>query len=278
MGMGKVLCSTGALLGMPNGRNWRLLKDCAKYLNCDGYELMFYDTWYPERDAIIQYLENLGLPIDSWHCEKNVGALLGEGQEEAAFAQFALNCQMARAVGAKKMVLHLWNAPVSDAHIERNLAAYAALRDRAAQDQITLTVENVVCSHADPLTHWQNLVHAWPDAALTLDTKMAAFHGQLGALCSEACRPLWDRNIRHIHLNDYGGGYRDWQNLRTLHPGRGNIDFDAFFSFLKTTNYAGDFTIEATSFLPDGVIHWEDLNRTFAWLRERLKNLQQAGD
>ena len=59
----------------------------------------------------------------------------------------------------------------------------------------------------------------------------------------------------------------DWANLKTLHIGRGRIDFETFFSFLKDVDYQGDYTVEATSFLPDGVIHCDDLNSTFAYIR-----------
>ena len=42
--MREILCSTGAIIGRPNGRNYRLLEDLAKQLQCDGFELMMYDT------------------------------------------------------------------------------------------------------------------------------------------------------------------------------------------------------------------------------------------
>ena len=74
-----------------------------------------------------------------------------------------------------------------------------------------------------------------------------------------------------MHINDYDGGCADWGHLKTLHVGRGNIDFDRLFAFLPQVDYQGDFTVEATSFLPDGVIHWDDLNETFDYLRARIR-------
>ena len=35
-----ILCSTGALIGRPNNRDYRLLKTLSKQLTCDGYEFM----------------------------------------------------------------------------------------------------------------------------------------------------------------------------------------------------------------------------------------------
>ena len=38
--MNRILCSTGALIGRPNGRDYTLLNECAKRLDCDGFEFM----------------------------------------------------------------------------------------------------------------------------------------------------------------------------------------------------------------------------------------------
>ena len=74
-----------------------------------------------------------------------------------------------------------------------------------------------------------------------------------------------------MHINDYWGGVMDWSSLRTLHMGEGQIDFGTFFRFVRENGYTGDFTVEATSFDGDGVIHFEKLNETFGRLREMLE-------
>lgn len=127
-----------------------------------------------------------------------------------------------------------------------------------------------MCAERDPIRHFEALAWLDPDAHFTWDTKMAAFHGQTEALYQPENAWLW-KHIRHMHINDYAGGYRDWEHLKTLHPGRGTVDFDRLFQFLPTAGYQGDFTVEATSFLPDGVIHWEELNRTFDHLRALIR-------
>ena len=50
--MSRILCSTGAFLGKPNNNDYRLLKEYAPKLECDGLELMMSSSWYSEIDHI----------------------------------------------------------------------------------------------------------------------------------------------------------------------------------------------------------------------------------
>lgn len=267
----RVLCSTGALIGRPNGRDYRLLTGCAENLRCDGYEFMMYDSWYGQAEALARFLKDLALPIPVMHCEKSIGEAVSNGSGEAwdqAMERFEINCQMAAFLWADRLVMHLWNGLTSDSRFENHLAAYPFFRDRARKHGLDLLIENVVCAQSDPLTRWKEILQIDPQAHFVFDTKMAAFHRQLDSHYAPENRFLWtDQHIRHLHVNDYGGGYMDWKRLGTLHPGQGTVDFDKLFSFLASLPYAGDYTVEATSFLPDGVIHWQDLNHTFAFIR-----------
>ena len=273
--MRRVLCSTGALIGRPNGRNYRLLAGCRETLRCDGLEFMMYDSWYDQVEALARFLKDLGLPIPVMHCEKSVGEALSQGPGEGwdqAMERFQINCQLASFLGADRLVTHLWNGVPSDTHFAWHLSAYPRLKAMAERHGLDLLIENVVCSQSDPLTRWQEILAADPQAHFVFDTKMAAFHGQLESHYAPENRFLWtDGHIRHLHVNDYGGGYMDWKRLGTLHPGKGIVDFERLFSFLASLPYAGDYTVEATSFLPDGVIHWQDLNRTFAFIRAHIR-------
>lgn len=273
-----ILCSTGALIGRPNGRNYRLLECCRERIRCDGYELMFYDSWYDQADDLLNFLQKIQLPVAVWHCEKSIGQGLAQGTEEGlklAREKFNINCRLAGALGVKKMVMHLWDGMISDAYIDRNIAAFSWLQEIAAGYGIDLMIENVVCNQQDPLTHWKALAAAYPHIHFTFDTKMAAFHDQMGTICGKDWRWLWEGNhIRHLHINDYAGGYLDWKNLKTLHIGRGNIDFSAFFTHLRHVGYQGDYTVEATSFGPDGSIDFNALNQSLDALR-RLSGRRQ---
>ena len=269
---GRVLCSTGALIGRPNGRDFTLLDACAGQIDCDGYEFMMYDTWYDRLADLRAFMHGFQAPIPVFHVEKSVGDCISrneDGDTERALSNFRINCALAAEFGAELLVLHLWGGLPSDRDIAHNIAVYADLRRIADAHGLLLTVENVVCNHADPMTHLHTLADTYPDIAFTFDTKMAAFHDQLPRLYEQKAGRLIP-HIRHMHINDYGGGYLDWSNLRTLHIGDGHIDFAPLFAFLKEHAYTGDFTVEATSFDASGIIHFNKLNESIRTLRRFL--------
>lgn len=273
--MNRILCSTGALIGRPNGRNYRLLHPVLQDLHCDGLEFMMYDTWYDEAEKVAEYLQGLSTRIPVVHCEKRIGERIsrsGETGLEEVMRLFAINCKLAGAVQAEKMVIHLWDGLTSDRNIQVNIDVYEKLAEAAAAQGIDLLVENVVCNVRDPMSHWCELAARYPKIHFVFDTKMAAFHGQTDLLYEEKYAWLWrDGHIRHYHVNDYAGGYMEWEKLRTLPPGKGNVDFRKFFEFINRIGYEGDFTVEATAFGQDGIIDTEMLNRCFDCIRGYLK-------
>lgn len=267
--MNRVLCSTGTCIGRPNGRDFRLLEKCVREVQCDGWEFMMYDTWYGREEEIAAFLRALPAQFPVMHCEKGVGEYLSRGEEGdygEALRCFERNCRMAEMIGAKTMVLHLWNGVHSDKNIGENIRAFGPLRDIAERHGVLLTVENVVCSQRDPLSHMKTLAQVYPDIRFTFDTKMAQFHAQTGEMISTENEWLWG-HIAHMHVNDYRGGYMDWKNLRTLHIGEGDVDFDSLFAFVRKSGYEGDFTIEGTSFDQTGAIDFDKLNGTVRRLR-----------
>ena len=263
----KVLCSTGCLIGRPVKRNFYLLKDFIANISCDGYELMFYNDWYEKSHELTAFMNSLGISVPSFHVEKRIGELLAEEKLDEALPLFEINCQCANGIGAKTLVLHLWNGIISDSNIRANYEAFGILNGMAKDYGLCLTVENVVCNHLDPLTHLLELKRRYPDIRFTFDTKMAAFHSQIDDVFKEENRHLW-QNISHIHLNDYRGLHMDWSSLKTLHVGLGDIDFETFFENLKKIGYNGDFTVEATSFDQNGVIDFDLLNSSLEKVRQ----------
>ncbi len=272
--MNRILISTGALLGRPNGRDYRLLEKLTPQLRCDGYELMIYEDWYNDPEALCALLETAGLTIPSVHCQKDIGKDLAYGEEELtaqALSHFALNCRFASAAKAEKLVIHLWSGRISDQHIENNLNAYPALLQIAQDHGLDLTIENVVCGRQDPFTHLCSLRRRYPDVHFTFDTKNAAFHSQLEGLY--APENAWlKEHIRHYHVNDYAGGHMEWDKLlgRVLPVGKGHIDFDAFFDFVKTSGYDGDFTLESTALGDDGIVDVHMLNEQVLSVKKLL--------
>lgn len=274
--MHQIYCSTGSLLGRANGRNYRLLSEYCPQLDCDGFEFILYTVWYDEIERLTAFLKSLHLHIPVMHCEKTMAEYITRGGEEEwreAFRLFEINCALANTLGAEKMVIHLWNGPISDSHFENNLRAYPLLNRKAEKHGLELLVENVVC-RKDPMSHWVELYRHYPEIRFVFDTKMAEFHRQLDLIYQPEYDWLWrEDHIRHYHVNDYGGGYMDWENLRVLPMGKGHIDFDRFFAHVGKTGYRGDFTFEGSGLDQAGGIHPDLLNRQFGQARKYIQNM-----
>ena len=270
--MGQVLCSTGALIGMPNNRNYKLLKQLSEKLSCDGYEFMMYSSWYDESDRIADYLQSIGLFTPVMHCEKHIGEAISRNETDEALRLFTINCQMAKKIQAKKLVIHLWDGILSDGNFQNNLETYRQLADISNRYGLCLLVENVVCNRQNPMKHWLELAGRYPDVHFVFDTKMAAFHNQLGLLYQEEYSWLWkDGYIKHYHINDYAGGYMEWEKLRSLPIGEGNINFGEFFSFIRKIKYNDTFTVEATAFNQQGEVNTDMLEQCFRYIRQKLQ-------
>lgn len=87
----KILCSTGALIGRPNNRDYKLLKDLSKQLNCDGFEFMMYSSWYDEVETLIEALKSMKLYVPVVHCEKHIGEAISKGEFDEAYRRFNIN-------------------------------------------------------------------------------------------------------------------------------------------------------------------------------------------
>ena len=273
--MYKILCSTGALLGKTKDRDYKLLKDLSQQLTCDGFEFMMYSSWYDEVEALIGRLKEMQLCIPVMHCEKHLGEAISKGEFDEAYRKFDINCHIAREAGAESIVVPLWDGITSDAHFENNINAYSQLKDIADQYGVKIWIENVVCNQEDPMKHWCELYGQFPDIQFVFDTKMASFHSQMELLYEQEYQWLWkDKHIAHYHINDYGGQYKEWDKLRSLPIGQGNIDFDKFFAFINQIGYRGTFTVESTAFDRNGVIDIDMLNQQFTFIRNAIDFVQ----
>ena len=67
--MNRILCSTGALIGRPNGRDFNLLSSLVPQLECDGLELLMYDTWYDKIGELCRVVKGLSKPVCVFHLE-----------------------------------------------------------------------------------------------------------------------------------------------------------------------------------------------------------------
>lgn len=269
--MNQLLCSTGALIGRPNGRDYRLLGGLSKKLECDGFEFMMYSTWRSCVDELTSYINSIGVNVPVVHCEKSVGELISRGEADEAFEVFKISCKVARLLGAGKLVVHLWGGTASDGNFERNINGFKTLSAISAENGLELLVENIVCNNTDPMARWRELREVYPDIRFVFDTKMAEFHSQLPLLYSKEYDWLWKEDrIRHFHVNDYSGGYKDWSRLKTLPVGRGQIDFSGFFAFLRSVGYSGSLTTEGTAFDESGFVDTDMLNKQFDFIKNEI--------
>ncbi len=270
-----VLCSSGALITRFNGRDPRLLREFVPRIDADGIEFMIYPSWDGRLDEIRQIMRGMvsgGLfEIPVLHADKRIGELLSLGSDEEleeAGERFKTNCAIARELGARLMVLHLWGGPASDHHIERNLSVLGDYMRTAEDHGVLLTVENVVCGVHSPLEHMRRIMNGFPDAVFTVDTKMAEFHAELPATLDDD--RLWNGRVKHLHVNDYSGGVKDFTDLRVRHIGEGHVDFGPFFERVRGSGYDGLATVESTSVNPDGSVDFDKLNRSLRLVREGL--------
>lgn len=78
--MADILCSTGALIGKANNRDYHLIGKLAGLLQCDGYEFMMYSSWYGEWEILADYLAGLNLYMPVVHCDKRIGEAVSQGK------------------------------------------------------------------------------------------------------------------------------------------------------------------------------------------------------
>lgn len=288
--MSQILCSTGTFLGKANSNDYRLLGEYAQKLECDGFELMISNAWYPMLDDMIGTVKALELNIPIIHANKKLGEYLcglkttfdndhftdyfmTEDEERAHFEKgtdlFKENLRAAEQLGVHKMVLHLWNGQCSDRNMENSIRRFGIWKEMAEEAGVDMLVENVVCNKHDPLSNLKLVAEAYDNVGFVYDTKMSEFHQQTMKLFEPEYEDLlWNGHIRHLHINDYGGGYMDWSNMDILPVGKGHVDFDTFFSRMKDFAYDGDITIEATALRKDGTVDFDMLNECLAKVRE----------
>ena len=268
-----VLPSIGAFIGRVNGRDHRAFLAVADRIDASAYEFMMYESFYPNADAILGDFCATGLSFPVFHVEKRLSEYIATGTADdysEAIARFGVNCRAAERLGARKLVLHLWNGMASDGHFDRHLAAFGALSDIAKAHGLLLTVENVVCAHKDPLIRFEELLDRYPDIAFTYDSKMAAFHRQEYCIFEDAYRHLWEGHIRHVHFNDYNGIPGDFSRLAVLHLGEGNVDIARFAAGLSLRGYLDTVTLECSCMCPDGTLVPGKMNASLALARRLL--------
>ncbi len=261
----RVLASTGCVTHYPTRVDHRLVAD-VRALPVDGYELSIYPGWIEGGEGVAADLAELALPVVTAHAEKPIGARLSEG-DAGAVDRLEANAHLAAGLGARLLVLHLWELPVGDRHLERNLELLPACIDAVEAHGLRLGIETIPCSVGSPLVNAARAVERDPRCLVVLDTEFLALHGQLER-APDAGLP-----VGHVHLKDFAGELRPGDpRTRYLLPGEGSLDLDGFLSRLRDGGYDGAVTLEASAVAPDG-----GLDRTrLAEIAEALTRLDSA--
>ena len=241
----RILCSTGAATRHPKRADHRLIADVHD-LPCAGFELSIYPGWVEDVDAVAEGIAALALPIETAHAEKVVGARLSEGDSRAV-ERLERSARLAAHVGARLLVLHLWELPLGDRQLERNLDLLPACADVAEQAGLKLGIETIPCSVGSPLANVARAVEREPRCVAVLDTEFLALHGEFGA-APDAGLP-----VGHVHVKDFAGEIRHGDpRTRYLLPGEGALDLDGFLDRLRADGYDGTVTLEPSAVDPDG--------------------------
>jgi len=182
------------------------------------------------------------------HMTQTIGNLISrneDGDIEKAVKLFEYNCEYAVKFGSKLLVLHLWGGRHSDENIDVNIKIFPKLKEISDRYNLILTIENVVCNTYKPLDHMKKLWDLYGNAVkFTIDVRHAEFHKSLVETCESSF--LWKNNlVLHLHISDYSGDFMEWSKFfRNTPITFGDVDFNYFFSFLKSINYSGSITIE----------------------------------
>jgi len=278
-----ILCSTGLIVNMSNDQNHALIAEYLPALKYDGFELEAKPSHidnpgrFAAADAAILAAIDKGAKFYTMHTYKEIGSLIsrnGDGDAEKALRLFEDNCHNAVRYGIKLLVLHLWGGRDSDKNIGFNLAFYPKLKAIADRRGLILTVENIVCNTHRPLQHMRRLWEMYGgEVRFTIDTRQAEFHKSLRQTCESDF--LWDNNlVEHLHISDYSGAEYDWEKFlpNDTYLGRGDVDFDYFWGFLRSAGFVGLVTAEKRKIDPGNDDYLHNLNMVYDFIRAGLSN------
>ena len=272
--MSKIYCSTGVMVGRINNNDYTLIAkhfpNLLKKGLIDGGEFMFAGSFYDKLDDIYSTLSSIDVPFDVIHCDKEIGVMLSECDDELsekALEMLEINCSFGKKIGAKKGVFHLWGSRKSDTHIEYNLSFLPRIIDIFKKNGIELLIENIPCREYSGLTNWRRM-YSYDDVSFIFDTRFGAFHDEIDATFNE---PIWNK-IKHIHISDYSSYPRNFEKIRPiLHPCEGVIDFDDLFDKLESHSYHCSFTLESPV-MGEGYVDINKLESTLVYLNRKVKS------
>lgn len=263
----KLLLSTGAFIGKPNQRNFELLFTHWREFACDGFEFMIYSDTGDMLMPLARRVARENIPCPVVHAQKRIAAMISTPSGEYfanALDVLEGDCIAAQEMGAKKIVLHIWDRPFSNKYMNLITSRYGMLHELCAKHGLLLCAENTVC-YSSPLAGLEQIAQTWQQAAFTIDVRPAQFHREVEATTKSQ---IFTKNMAHVHVSDIHGEHMQWSSLRPiLQPGDGDVDFVRFFAALRAVGYDDTITMEASSMREDGV-DAATLNRSLQFVRD----------
>ncbi|MBO0780287.1 MAG: sugar phosphate isomerase/epimerase [Ktedonobacteraceae bacterium] len=255
----QLLCSNGAFSRGPDFTSHEAILTYGPQLTVDGFEVIFYPSWYAHQERIASELRASGLRFPAIHMEKRIGIAFGNAdpdEQERGIDWFERNCAFAQQISAPLAVLHLWGWPESDNHFERNLQHLSHCLDIAERYAINLAIETIPCKRYDPLSNIRQAFERDPRTRIALDTEFLAFHDQIETVFAASW--IWrERLVQHVHIKDFDGEPFPPGGRRYLHPGEGHIDFGRFLRRLQETGFDGTVSLESPAIDAQGHVHLE---------------------
>lgn len=266
-----VFCSTGAITHYPNFPDYKTILENGHKIDADGLELIMYPNWYNKIDSITHKLSISKLKFPVVHGDKDIGPLITELNTTDYYKGMdilKLNCQVAKELNTKLMVLHLWGMPVSDDKFENNVIAFEKCLEIAEAYGICIAVETLPCRQSNPINNLKKLIEKYPQTKVVLDLRMLSYHELLWTTLET--KWLWEKEyVAHMHINDYKGKPYSTESLKNcLFPGDGDIDFPRFFNMIQTLNYKGTLTLECASLSAEGIADYSVINNSLNYIRE----------
>ncbi len=278
----EIYCSTGTVIGRATGFDHSVIngKFSDVCLDCgiDKFEYVFITKTYEMIPDVLRIIDRSKMQCAVLHAEKSIGTLLSEAGADPserdekyrrAMELWEINCRFAKSIGVDRAVLHLWGSFESDSNFEYNLSAMPEMTDTADRYGVKILVENVPCTTKDPMTRWGQL-EAYK-CGFIYDVRFGQLHGQNCEISHSDY--MKSGRISHMHISDFGGGYRDFSKIRPiLHPNEGKVDFPMVFDALRAADYSGSMTLESPVMSEAG-LDFDKLSNTLHWLMGEAEKL-----
>lgn len=240
--------------------------EIASRLGFDGIEVMIgIDSVAADVDAVRKLRDYHGVPVTSIHAPTMMLTQL-VWRDATHWDKLRRSAEMARALDCRIIVVHppfRWQGSYATGFVP-GIAAITA------ETGVLFCVENLY-PWRTPAGEYQAYLPTWdptdqPYDHLTLDLS----HAATAQLRSVDLVAAWGRRLRHVHLTDGNGSFRDEHLL----PGAGTQDAAQVVADLVAADYPGDFCLEInTRGAASRPGREEMLAEALAWTRDHLAGI-----